>query len=117
MEIGAGGKITLSTPITLADDGSISGTVTGLQGSALRGVCVAASSAGTGPVYSVSASAGSYTITDLPAGSYRVQFSSGCGANGYRTQWWNHKSSEKSATIVTVTAGTATTGISAQLRK
>jgi len=117
VSVSVGSKTALSSPITLADDGSISGAVTGLHGSPLRGVCVAATSAGTGPVYSVSVSAGSYSIPDLPAGRYKVQFSSGCGAIGYRTQWWNHKSTGKSATIVTVTAGTPTTGISAQLRK
>jgi 5-hydroxyisourate hydrolase-like protein (transthyretin family) len=114
----AGGTTTLST-VTLADDGSISGSVTG-PGGPLRGVCVAATEVGAGtvPVYSVtSGSGGSYSISDLPAGSYQVQFSSGCGATGYRTQWWKHRSSQRSATIVTVVAGTATTGISAELQK
>ena len=117
VSVGVGGKITLSSSVTLVADGSISGTVTGQHGGPLRGVCVAATSAATGPVYSVTASTGSYSIPDLPAGSYRVQFSSGCGAGGYRTQWWKQKSTKKSATVVTVTAGTATTGISARLRK
>jgi hypothetical protein len=117
VSVSVGGKTMLSSAVNLADDGSISGTVTGLHASPLRGVCVAATSAGTGRVYSVTGSAGSYSISDLPAGNYRVQFSSGCGAMGYRTQWWKQSSTAKSASIVRVTAGTATTGISATLRK
>ena len=56
---------------------------------------------------------GGYSIIDLPAGHYRVQFSSGCGAAGYKTQWWKDKPTGQAATIVTVTAATATTGIGA----
>jgi hypothetical protein len=111
------GRTTRLSTVNLADDGSISGSVTGTDGHPLRGVCVAATAAGTGPVFSVTSSAGSYSISDLPAGNYRVQFSSGCGAAGYRTQWWNQKPTRKSASIVLVIAGTATTGISAELRK
>jgi hypothetical protein len=117
VSVTVGGKTTLSSAIALADDGSISGTVTGLHGSPLRGVCVAATSAGTGAVYSVTGSAGSYSISDLPAGRYRVQFSSGCGASGYKTQWYRDKPTAKTARLVLVKAGTATSGISATLRK
>jgi hypothetical protein len=112
----AGGTTTLST-VTLANDGSIGGSVTGQGGKPLQGVCVAATAAGSVPVYSVTSSAGSYSIADLPAGRYRVQFSSGCGASGYHTQWWRDKPTAKAATLVTVTAATPTTGISAALKK
>jgi Carboxypeptidase regulatory-like domain len=111
-----GGTTTLST-VTLANDGSISGSATGQGGKPLPGVCVAATAAGSVPVYSVTSSAGSYSIAGLPAGRYRVQFSSGCGATGYRTQWWRDKPTARAATFVTVTAGTATTGITAALKK
>ena len=105
---------------TLAQDGSITGVVTKTGHSPLGGVCVAAigSAAGSAPVYSVTrGSNGSYSIGDLPAGQYRVEFSSGCGAAGYKTQWWKNKPNGSAATIVTVTAGTATTGIGAVLQK
>jgi hypothetical protein len=100
----------------LVDDGSISGSATA-GGNPLPGVCVAAIAPGSEPVYSVTSSAGSYTITGLPAGGYRVEFSSGCGASGYRTQWWRDKPARQSAMLVKVTAGTTTTGVSAALRK
>jgi hypothetical protein len=114
------GAVTSLSDATLAEDGSIAGTVTGTGHSALGGVCVAATAttAGSAPVYSVTGNAsGGYSIGDLPAGQYRVEFSSGCGAVGYRAQWWKDKPSAQTATLVTVTAGTATTGIGAALRK
>ncbi len=114
------GLTTTISDATLAQDGSISGTVTGTGHSPLGGVCAAATAtiAGSAPVYSVTSGAsGGYSIGDLPAGQYRVEFSSGCGAVGYHTQWWKNKPSQQTATIVTVTAGTATTGIGAALTK
>jgi len=69
-------------------------------------------------VYSVTrGTSGGYSIGDLPAGQYRVEFSSGCGAAGYHAQWWKDRPSAQTATTVTVTAGTATTGIGAVLSK
>ena len=81
--VSPGGTTTLSDS-TLRTDGSVSGTVTAAGGGALPGICVAAIPVGLGttPVYSVSGSTGSYAIGDLPAGHYRVQFSSGCDAPG-----------------------------------
>jgi hypothetical protein len=117
--VNAGAPTTISDT-TLAVDGSIAGTVTAAGHGSLGGVCVAATSTivGTAPVYSVTSSAsGAYSIGDLPAGQYRVEFSSGCGAVGYHAQWWKDKPSAQTATIVTVTAGTASTGIGAVLSK
>ena len=116
----AGGATTALSSVTLGDDGSISGTVTQKGGGALHGACVTATqtSPSSGePVYAVSGANGSYSIIDLPPGKYRVRFSSGCGATGYQTQWWKDAASAKSATPVTVTSGTATTGIEAALVK
>ena len=115
--VSAGGTTTLSDS-TLVPDGSVSGKVTGTGGAPLAGVCVAAIPTGAAaiPVYSVTGSTGRYTVGDLPAGPYRVKFSSGCDAAGYLTQWWNGKPTRRTATIVTVSSGAATTGISARLR-
>ena len=121
LKVASGATLPLS-PVTLADDGSISGTVTRKGGGALSGACVAATQTGSVtvagvPVYAVTGSAGSYSIIDLPPGRYRVEFSSGCGATGYHAQWWKHASSKRTATLVTVSAGTTTSGISAALAK
>ena len=64
-----------------------------------------------------SGSKGTYQLADLAPGQYRVEFSSGCGAAGYLTQWWQGAASRQKATLVDVTTGTATTGISAALHK
>ena len=115
----AAGSTTVLGAETLTIDGSISGTVTASGGGPLGGVCVAAMQTGIGmsSVYSVTGTNGTYSIIDLPPGHYRVQFTSGCGAAGYKTQWWNDKPTRTAATIVTVATATATTGIGASMRK
>ena len=55
---------------------------------------------------------GTYTVTGLPAGTYKVQFSD---ASGYLEQWYNNKPDYESATEVQVSAGNTTTGIDARL--
>jgi hypothetical protein len=79
---------------------------------------VAAVGTGRGaiPVIAVTAR-GAYAIADLAPGRYRVEFSPGCGATGYVTQWWRRAASAAAATIVTVTAASTVTGISAALRR
>jgi hypothetical protein len=59
---------------------------------------------------------GGYSVIDLTPGRYRVEFSSGCGASGYATQWWKNASSQAKATTITVPASTVRTGIDAVLR-
>jgi hypothetical protein len=112
------GGVTSGIDANLALDGSITGTVTGAGGARLTGVCVSAvGTAGAAtPVLAVT-STGGYTIGDLNPGRYRVEFRSGCGAAGYATQWWRRASSARTATIITVAAGSTVTGISATLRK
>jgi len=60
---------------------------------------------------------GSYTLLQLPPGRYKVKFSSGCGATGYVTQWWQDAPTRRAATVVTVSAGQTVSGISATLAK
>jgi Carboxypeptidase regulatory-like domain len=113
------GSVTNLTSSTLPTDGAIAGSVTGPGPSPLAGVCVSARplTAGSPAVYAVTAGDGSYSIIGLAPASYRVEFSSGCGASGYQTQWWKNKNSARSASLVTVTAGTTTANISAALKK
>jgi hypothetical protein len=44
-----------------------------------------------------------------------VQFSSGCGAVGYPTQWWDDAVSAATATVLSVRANTVSTGVDAAL--
>jgi hypothetical protein len=113
-----GGSVTSGIDTNLALDGSITGSVTGSGGALLTGVCVSAVGLGRGavPVIAVTAGGG-YTLGDLTPGRYRVEFSSGCGAVGYATQWWRNAGSAAAATIITVAADTTVTGISAALRR
>jgi hypothetical protein len=103
----------------LPPDGGITGTVTRSGGGALPGVCVSARSvaAGSQAVYAVTGGNGDYSIAGLAPGSYLVEFSSGCGASGFLTQWWNGTGAEVTANVVKVTSGVTTTGIGASMRK
>ena len=102
----------------LALDGSVTGSVTGPGGTPLTGVCVSAVglSRGAVPVIAVTAGGG-YTLGGLSPGRYRVEFSSGCGAVGYATQWWKNAGSAAAATVITVAADATVAGISAALRR
>jgi hypothetical protein len=112
-----GGVVTSGIDANLALDGSVTGSVTGPGGVPLTGVCVSAiGPRGAAPVIAVTAGGG-YTLGDLTPGRYRVEFSSGCGAAGYATQWWKNASSAAAATVITVAADTTVTGISAAMRR
>ena len=60
---------------------------------------------------------GTYSISDLPTGSYVVKFAAECGNSGaYLTQWYNDKTSATSANPVSVTAGSTVTSVDAALQ-
>ncbi len=103
----------------LKSDGGITGSVTAkASGRALGGVCVRVVPDTARRAASFTTTAGgSYTLTGLTPGTYTVEFSSGCGATGYATQWWNDKPSAGSATVIIVKAGAVTTGIDAALER
>ena len=101
----------------LAVAGAISGTVQS-DGTDLAGICVSAQATGSsgGSGFATTGSDGTYSITGLPADDYEVEFSTGCGNSGnYETQWYDNVSSESSATPVSVTAGSTTSGINDDL--
>ena len=112
------GAATKLNPATLSVLGQITGTVTGPASAAVSGACVTAEpvSAGQPGVVAVTRS-GKYSAMGLQPGQYRVEFSSGCGATGFTTQWWKDASSRAAATVITVPAGTVTSGIDATLSK
>jgi hypothetical protein len=84
----------------------------------VAGICVTATTALSAvPVVAITQAGGEYSLLGLAPGNYRVEFSSGCGASGYVTQWWNGKASAGAANTVKATAATTTTGINASLRK
>jgi hypothetical protein len=112
------GHTTAGIGAALLPDGGISGTVTGPAAASVTGACVTAVplAAGNAPIVAISR-AGRYSLVDLLPGRYKVEFSSGCGATGYRTQWWKAVSCAKAATVLTVAANQTITGISATLAR
>ncbi|MGO8959917.1 MAG: carboxypeptidase regulatory-like domain-containing protein [Streptosporangiaceae bacterium] len=103
----------------LQPDGAISGTVLGPSSKALSGACATAMpvAAGSVPIVAVSGKSGAFTLIDLLPGRYKVEFSSGCGASGYRTQWWQNAGSRQHATPVMVSAAQTVSGINAKLAR
>jgi carboxypeptidase family protein len=119
---------TVSTGIdgSLSLDGAISGTVTDASNTPVVGECVTAVPVSPVPdplfgrtlnnVIAVTGAGGTYSLADLPPGKYQVEFSTGCGATGFATQWWKNASSQHTATTITVSATGTVTGISATLQ-
>jgi hypothetical protein len=118
------GATTAGIDAKLASTGVVSGTVTHL-GQPVAGECVTAFpvnptpepqfGATLHPVIAVTASDGSYSLTDLLPGQYHVEFTVGCGASGFASQWWQQATSEQTASIVNVAANGTVTGIDANL--
>jgi hypothetical protein len=106
--------------------GGITGTVTTSGRVAVKGECVTAvpvrapadlfSGLPQRTEAAETARDGSYTLTDLLAGRYKVEFTTGCGDSGFTTQWWHNAGSASSATVITVRI-TTITGIDATLRR
>ncbi len=106
--------------------GSISGQVlSGSPATPPGDVCVdavPAASSGVAATASVetTGSDGRYQLRNLPAGRYQVFFNTtgGCdnSQDGLVPQWYDSASSRAAATVITVAAGHASTGISATLR-
>jgi len=114
----AAGRTTTGISDVLHSFGSITGSVSTGASSPVGSECVTAVPVAgaadpyfdypTAPELAVSNHAGSYTLTDLIPGRYRVEFSSGCGAKGFTTQWWHNTKSASAATVITVKFATIT---------
>jgi hypothetical protein len=99
--------------------GQISGTVTGAAGhTALDGieVCARLRSVPPGIGCALTNAAGEYTIANLSAGSYEVQFAARAHAGNYVTQYYRGVPARSEATEVAVAAGSTTAGIDAELQ-
>ncbi len=102
--------------------GGITGTVTGPADAPVGGECVTATPAGRGfagslpPEVAVTRPVGSYSLTALQPGGYKVKFTAGCGDTGFQAQWWKDAGSAGAATVITVGAGVTVAGIGAALK-
>jgi PKD repeat protein/protocatechuate 3,4-dioxygenase beta subunit len=109
------GVETSNVDASLSSAGGISGRVTDAAGAPLSGVWVAANAiSGSGAAgFATTGTDGTYAITALPAGSYRVEFSDSTAL--HTTEYWNDQYSYGQATPVAVTAGAITSGVDAAL--
>jgi hypothetical protein len=114
----AAGHVRGGVDAQLGSDGTVTGSVTGPGSENLTGICVSAVPVAryASTVYTV-ASGGSYEITDLAPGRYRVEFQSDCGLTGWKTQWWDDAASSKAATVITVGAGAVISDVSAVMAR
>lgn len=107
----------------LALGAKISGTVKNTSGQAVRGIEVAAYREddffGSGAYATVTTSStGAYTLSALPAGTYRVGFASPSDATTfYVEQYWANKPSLEEATPITLATAASKTGVNATLAR
>ena len=119
--VSAGGT-TSGIDATLQPLSGITGTVTGPAHAPVGGECVTATPAGRGfagslpPEVAVTRPDGSYSLTALQPGGYKVEFTAGCGDTGFQAQWWKDAGSAGAATVITVGAGVTVAGIGAALK-
>jgi hypothetical protein len=102
-----------AVPADVSEEARISGTVTATGGSALAGVQVYAETSDGDFGYGETAADGTYSITGLLPGSYKVEFYS--DLENYEPQWWDGKASKAEATAVELVAGQSVGNIDAEL--
>ncbi len=111
------GSTTAQIDAAMAPAGAIQGTVTAAAGGAdLAGICVTATGPGGAGGAATTAADGTYSIGELPAGSYTVAFAPGCGNTvSVLAQWYQGASTAAGATPVAVAAGSTASGIGAAM--
>jgi len=100
----------------LADAGAISGKVTDAAGGGIAGVSVGVYDMNQNRLTNFFSSIptdtnGEYTVSNLPAGEYKIFFSTVC----YLSEWYNDKPDFNSAISISVTASNTTPNINAVL--
>jgi len=108
------GSVTPNINAQLAQEGKISGRVTDISAVGLQNiqVCIYVLEENY-LTYGYTDANGDYTVNNLPAGDFKVFFSN--NGNNYFSEWYNDKASFMTADPVTVTAGSTTPNINAQL--
>jgi hypothetical protein len=103
---------TVTTDVQMADGGSITGTVTGPNGTIPARVCVQAYNAdGSVNQFVYTDDSGVYHVGNLPTGSYYVHFTD-CGNSGLVSAYYVDQAGSN---LVAATAGQITTGTDIQL--
>jgi hypothetical protein len=114
------GAVTSGINVTLQPDGTISGTVTDQGSEPVVAICETLYPVSPDlvigesiPIVAVSGTDGSYMVPNVVPDGYKVDFSTGCGATNYASQWYPNSTGPGGATIVSVAADQNRTGISA----
>jgi hypothetical protein len=111
----ASGQTTANVSVTLAAGATVSGNVTAAQGgAALGGIEVELIDAqGHDVADAFTAADGTYTLTQVPAGSWYVKFDGGRAFNGsyYATEYYVGRSTLAGAKALAVNAGAKVTGV------
>ena len=112
------GQTTPRIDASMHSGAQIEGTVTDASAhAAIQGIEVTAYDSGGNYVEETStASDGSYALSGLPAGSYRVGFSSFYTQLNYLPRYWNGETALSSADPITLAAGQTATGIDGSLQ-
>lgn len=106
------GNTTIGIDVTLETGGIIAGTVSDATSSNIGSFSVSAYDATTNlsvGIASVNSTTGSYSISGLPSGNYKLRFTP--TLTSYSITWYNSKTSQTAADSVAVTAGTTTSEI------
>jgi hypothetical protein len=117
------GIVTSAIDVTLQPDGTLSGTVTDQGSEPVVAICETLypvspdlAAGESFPIVAVSGTDGGYTVPNVVPGGYKVEFSTGCGATGYASQWYPNSPGPGGATTVPVAAGENVTAINAVLQ-
>ncbi len=98
---------------------TIQGTVTGPGGSPLGGVCVNANVPNNGgwdwAAGTTTQPDGTYSLTQLPPGSFAIQFHDCNSGSIYIDQWYDNQQSFSEAQQIALSGGQVQTGVDAQL--
>jgi hypothetical protein len=111
------GATTSGVNASLVAGGSITGSVSGAGTGKLAGVCVYVQSSLNGVIGAIAQTlvGGSWSVSNLAAGTYTVQFTP-CGVVGnYLGMYYNNQPLSGHGTAVTVQSGKVTAGINATL--
>ncbi len=115
------GNTTSDVNAVLARNGNISGKVIDEAGSGIEKISVYAYDSSDNSRYhaGLTDSNGEYTVSDLPAGSYKLKFFSleitDSSGNLYLKEWYNDKQSFETADSVAVTSGDTTSDVNVTL--
>jgi hypothetical protein len=108
------GQQTSGVNAVLQPGATISGTVTDRKGRPVAGICIELDQSGPNQAVSsfgnATATDGSYVVNQLPAGTYEIGFSSGCGNSAnYAPNWYDNQTDQSSATPIVLATGASQT--------